>query len=143
MLLKKCNCFLFTLLICIWGAKTFAQPGDNFIVDIQEIYIPFTLSHFGTKHGLPQNQILDIVQKKNGRFILATVNGIVEFNGIGRKKYDRINQNRKNHESKGTQLVKSKIEIVKLEYNLKIDFKFEDIDNEKGTKVILKIPLYD
>jgi hypothetical protein len=32
-----------------------------------------------------------------------------------------------------------------LKYNLKIDLKFEDIDNEteKGTKVILKIPLYD
>lgn len=69
----------------------------------------------------------------------------ISDNGIGRKESNRINQNRKNHESKGIQLVKSKIEIVKLKYNLKIDLKFEDIDNEteKGTKVILKIPLYD
>ena len=64
MLLKKCNCFLFILLICEWGTKTFAQLGGNFIGEIQKIYIPFTLSHFGTKHGLPQNQILDIIQKK-------------------------------------------------------------------------------
>ena len=69
----------------------------------------------------------------------------ISDNGIGRKESERINQNRKNHESKGIQLVKSKIEIVKLKYNLNIDFNFEDIDNEteKGTKVILKIPLYD
>lgn len=66
-------------------------------------------------------------------------------NGIGRKESMRINQNRTNHESKGIQLVKSKIEIVKLKYNLKIDLQIEDMDTatEKGTKVILKIPLYD
>lgn len=81
MLLKKCNCFLFILLICLWSAKSFAQLDGNFIDKSQEIYIPFTLTHFGTKHGLPQNQILDIIPKKNGDLILATANGIVEFNG--------------------------------------------------------------
>jgi LytS/YehU family sensor histidine kinase len=69
----------------------------------------------------------------------------IKDNGIGRKESDRINQNRKNHKSKGIQLVKSKIEIVKLKYNLKIGLEIEDVETEteKGTKVILKIPMYD
>jgi len=70
------------LLTCMLGLNVFAQMDGNFIDKSQDIYIPFTITHFGTKHGLPQNQILDIIPKKNGELILATANGIVEFNGF-------------------------------------------------------------
>lgn len=81
MLFKKCNHSFLILLTCVWGFASFAQLDGNFIDKSQDIYIPFTITHFGTKHGLPQNQILDILPKKSGELILATANGIVEFNG--------------------------------------------------------------
>lgn len=61
--------------------KVSAQLAGNFIEKSQEIFIPFTITNYGTKHGLPQNQIIDIIPKKNGELVLATANGIVQFNG--------------------------------------------------------------
>ncbi|MEN9441838.1 MAG: hypothetical protein RLZ33_1915 [Bacteroidota bacterium] len=82
MLVKKCNYFISILLTCVWGFSSIAQLDGNFIDKSQDVYIPFTITHYGTKHGLPQNQILDIIPKKNGELILATANGIVQFNGF-------------------------------------------------------------
>lgn len=42
---------------------------------------PFSITYFGAKHGIPQNQILDIFEKENGNLIIGTANGIVEYNG--------------------------------------------------------------
>src|SRR5574343_145491 len=79
--LKRYNRLLIILLTCVWGISAFGQLEGNFIDKSQDVYIPFTITLYGTKHGLPQNQILDIIPKKNGELILATANGIVEFNG--------------------------------------------------------------
>lgn len=43
--------------------------------------IPFTVTSYSTKDGLPQNQVMNILRKKTGELILLTANGIVEFNG--------------------------------------------------------------
>lgn len=60
---------------------TLGQQAGNFIEKSQTIYMPFSITSYGTKHGLPQNQILDIIQKKDGELIISTANGIVEYNG--------------------------------------------------------------
>lgn len=57
------------------------QQLGNFIEKSQSIFIPFSVTCYGTKHGLPQNQILDIIQKRDGELIISTANGIVEYNG--------------------------------------------------------------
>lgn len=43
--------------------------------------IPFTVTSYSTRDGLPQNQVTNIIRKKSGELILLTANGIVEFNG--------------------------------------------------------------
>lgn len=43
--------------------------------------IPFTVTSYSTKDGLPQSQVMNILRKKTGELILLTANGIVEFNG--------------------------------------------------------------
>lgn len=63
------------------GLFSVAQQEGQFIDRSEYRTIPFTIVHYGTKHGLPQNQILDIVAKKNGNIILSTANGISEYNG--------------------------------------------------------------
>ena len=120
----------------------------NYPKEIGEKLIPTMLIQPFVENAVKHGVAHKTTQSKiaiNIYFIHQMIVIEISDNGIGRKESSRINQNRKNHESKGIQLVKSKIEIVKLKYNLKIDLKFEDIDNEteKGTKVILKIPLYD
>lgn len=42
--------------------------------------IPYTISYHGTKQGLPQNQVLDIIEGNKG-MIIATSSGIVMYNG--------------------------------------------------------------
>lgn len=72
-----------------------AQRGGQFIDQSQDRRLPFTIVQYGTKHGLPQNQVIDIVAKKNGNLILSTANGIVEYNGhafynfIDSRKYEK------------------------------------------------------
>jgi ligand-binding sensor domain-containing protein len=79
----KLNRRLFFLCIVLLfnGLFSIAQQEGQFIDRSQYRTIPFTIVHYGTKHGLPQNQILDIVAKKNGNIILSTANGISEYNG--------------------------------------------------------------
>lgn len=42
--------------------------------------LPYSISYYNTKQGLPQNQVLDIIEGKNG-MIVSTINGIVFYNG--------------------------------------------------------------
>ena len=65
---------LFPFLVC-------AQQEGKFVDQMQDPSIPFTITRFGTKHGLPQNQVTAIVQRKNGNLILSTANGLVEYDG--------------------------------------------------------------
>jgi len=61
---------------------TRAQTNGKLIEQSLSLKIPFTVTQYSTKQGLPQSQVLNIIPKKNGNLLLSTVNGIVEFNGI-------------------------------------------------------------
>jgi sensor histidine kinase YesM len=69
----------------------------------------------------------------------------ISDNGIGRKKSEEINKNRKKHNSHGIGLVQQKIEIIKLKYNQDIELSIQDLNStlQSGTVVTLKIPLND
>lgn len=58
-----------------------AQTTGQFVESSQQINIPFTITNYNTKHGLPQNQVTDIVAKANDELILSTANGIVSYDG--------------------------------------------------------------
>lgn len=40
------------------------------------------MTQYSTKDGLPQSRIIDIVSRENGNLIIATANGIVEYDGF-------------------------------------------------------------
>lgn len=44
--------------------------------------LPFSVHYYNTKQGLPQNQVMDIVEKKNGNIVVTTTNGIAMYNGV-------------------------------------------------------------
>lgn len=58
-----------------------AQLLGQFIESSQSIYVPFTVTNYGTHYGLPQNQVSDIIAKEDGELIIATANGIATFDG--------------------------------------------------------------
>jgi hypothetical protein len=59
----------------------YGQQEGKFVDESQQASVPFTITRYGAKHGLPQNQVTDIVPKKNGNLIISTSNGIAEYNG--------------------------------------------------------------
>lgn len=68
--------FLFLL------SHAFAQREGQFIDGSQRIETPFTITVYSTKQGLPQSQVIDIQSKNDGSLLLATANGIVEYDGF-------------------------------------------------------------
>ncbi len=70
--------FFFTSLINFWITP---QENGQFIYQTKELDIPFTITQFATKHGLPQNQVLNIIKLPNQKIALSTANGIVQFDG--------------------------------------------------------------
>lgn len=58
-----------------------AQLLGQFIESSQSVYVPFTVTNYGTRYGLPQNQVSDIIAKEDGELIIATANGIATFDG--------------------------------------------------------------
>ena len=46
-----------------------------------DLKIPFTITRYSTKSGLPENHILKIIKKKDNSLFLSTANGVVSFNG--------------------------------------------------------------
>jgi ligand-binding sensor domain-containing protein/two-component sensor histidine kinase len=72
------------LLICLFLGCFFnvhAQQSGQFIEESQLLTIPFTITTYSTKHGLPQNQVISILPKKDGELIINTANGIVSYSG--------------------------------------------------------------
>lgn len=68
-----------SLCLCLFVSK--AQTNGLLIEKSLDIKIPFTITQFSTKSGLPQSRVIDIVSKENGNLIILTANGIVEYNG--------------------------------------------------------------
>jgi sensor histidine kinase YesM/ligand-binding sensor domain-containing protein len=84
--LAKGNMLALTFRVLAVIGSIFAQPVNGqqigqFIENSQQVQVPFTITNYNTKHGLPQNQISDIDAKLNGELILATANGIVSYDG--------------------------------------------------------------
>lgn len=83
------------LLFLLVSVSVFSQNSGKFIEESQDIKVPFTITQYSTKEGLPQSQVLDIVSKKDGSLLISTANGVVEFNGYQFKNIQN-NNNYKN-----------------------------------------------
>jgi ligand-binding sensor domain-containing protein len=79
--------FFFSVIIFFSCLFLQSQSTGQFIDASQDIKIPFTISQFSTKQGLPQSQVIDLIAKKNGALIISTANGIVEYNGSDFKDF--------------------------------------------------------
>lgn len=75
-LIALCCCFIFCNRPAIGQIE-----GSVAEASVLNKNIPFTVTSYSTKDGLPQNQVMNILQKKTGELILLTANGLVEFNG--------------------------------------------------------------
>jgi ligand-binding sensor domain-containing protein len=72
--------------------------------------------------------------------------GIIEDDGVGRKKATEINANSyKDHASRGMEIIKERIRVLNFIENIKIELEVIDKKNEDGeaagTKIIIKIPI--
>lgn len=77
-----------TFHVLLWFfAGAMAQPGGQLIEQSLDLFVPFTVIQYSTKQGLPENQVLDMALQKNGRLIVLTANGIVEYNGTEFKPF--------------------------------------------------------
>ncbi|RFS18322.1 two-component regulator propeller domain-containing protein [Emticicia sp. C21] len=69
----------------------------------------------------------------------------IEDNGIGRKAAGNIQQAHKEHVSKGTSLIKNRLELMKLEENYTLNIQTIDLENEQGegigTRVVMVLPV--
>lgn len=72
---------LFYLTVICFTNSLFSQNNGQLIEQSLDIKIPFTITQFSTKNGLPQSQVLHITPKGNGNLIIATASGILEYNG--------------------------------------------------------------
>jgi len=72
---------LLILVLLNRGIVLYAQTGGQFIEASEDLRYPFTVTQYSTKHGLPENQATDIIQKANGLLVITTANGVVEYNG--------------------------------------------------------------
>ncbi len=96
-------------------------------------------------HGLlPRDRkgYVKIDLKLNEDFLLCTI----EDNGIGRKAaLERKNQKEDNHNSLGTQIISSRLELVNALYGTSLKTVYTDLKNEEGepagTRVEIQIPI--
>ena len=82
--MRTLSFFLLTFICCVVGN---AQRNGQLVEQSLDIKIPFTITEYSTKDGLPQSQILSVIPKANGSLIIATANGIVEYNGVEFKTF--------------------------------------------------------
>ena len=115
----------FYLLVIASGISTsaLAQQQGQFVDNSQLVEIPFTITNYNTRHGLPQNQIEDILAKKNGELILATANGIVSYDG---NTFTNFIKNVKYKKTLHTRLFYS--EKYRKLYGIELGGKFNQID---------------
>lgn len=71
------TCFIILTSLFVFVNRCLSQKYDYYV---QESKFPYAVAHYNAEHGLPQNQVLDIVESDNG-VIASTANGISLFNG--------------------------------------------------------------
>ncbi|PBQ31129.1 hypothetical protein CNR22_04905 [Sphingobacteriaceae bacterium] len=77
----------FYCLLFIFSFSHYSQTKGYLLEKSFDFKMPFTITQFSTRDGLPQSQILDIVPKSNGNLIIATALGILEYNGTEFKPF--------------------------------------------------------
>lgn len=83
---------LFAFFLCLYAYHSGGQiQGSISEASVLNKNIPFTITSYSTKDGLPQNHIAHILRRKNGEMIVHTFNGIVSFNGY---RFSLVSQNR-------------------------------------------------
>ena len=123
-------------------------------LELEEIKIPNLMIQpfvenaiwHGLMHKTGDRKIDIIFHLKNNDSIVC----VVTDNGIGRGKANEIKNARPlaiNHESKGMQLVKDKIDVLKHQFKSEISIEIYDITDMEGevcgTKVVLQLPVKD
>lgn len=102
-------------------------------------YVENAIWH-GLSHKETDKQLHIRICRENG-----TVNYEIEDNGVGRKKAEQLKSVfRKQHQSKGMELLSKRIKLLNTEYSSSIETAIEDVikNNEvTGTLVTIKIPL--
>ena len=69
-------------LILVFANKTsLSQVESSTWTKSLDLKMPFTITRYTTKSGLPENHVIDIIRKKDRSLYLSTANGIVTFNG--------------------------------------------------------------
>lgn len=106
---------------------------------ILQPYVENAIWH-GLSHKETDKQLRIRVFRENG-----TINYEIEDNGVGRKKSGELKSLfRKQHQSKGMELISKRIELLNKEYSSVIQTEVADVvkNNEvAGTLVSIKIPL--
>lgn len=106
---------------------------------ILQPYVENAIWH-GLSHKEDDKQLRIRVFRENG-----TINYEIEDNGVGRKKAGELKSIfRKQHQSKGMELISKRIELLNKEYSSVIQTKVTDVIKNKevtGTLVSIKVPL--
>ncbi len=63
------------------GHFSHSQSLGKLIESTLQSDAPFTIRVFGTEDGIPQHQIPTMISDQTGNMLIATANGLVEFNG--------------------------------------------------------------
>jgi sensor histidine kinase YesM len=69
------------LTIICFIVPCYGQDSGQLLDKSLNLFSPFTVTQYSTKNGLPENQVLDIIEGSDNKLIISTANGIVEFNG--------------------------------------------------------------
>jgi tetratricopeptide (TPR) repeat protein len=106
---------------------------------ILQPYVENAIWH-GLSHKVTDKQLQIRIFRQNG-----AINYEIEDNGVGRKKAGELKGAfRKQHQSKGIELINKRIELLNKEYSSVIKTEIEDVIKNKeiaGTLVSIKVPL--
>lgn len=94
----------------------YAQSSGQFLENSQGVAVPFTVTCYSTKQGLPQSQVLDIQTLASGNMLLTTANGVVEYDGYEFSEF--ISDNRyRDFFPKDIQLINGGSALILTEYH--------------------------
>src|SRR6266436_7299758 len=74
------------LLWCAFAAQMLGAPGA-----VRRAGALYSVDHWGTEEGLPNNEVIAITQTRDGYLWLGTLNGLVRFDGIHFEVFDENN----------------------------------------------------
>lgn len=75
------NVLLLLVFLIFNDHSIYSQSLGKLIESTLKSDAPFTIRVFGTEDGIPQHQIPTMIPDKTGNMLIATANGLVEFNG--------------------------------------------------------------